>query len=444
MRRYSRSHGGALSTAGARVALCVESILSTVCLHRKGLNRMADFTATRPPGSGAATQAIDGRVWRVVGAPLVRGSGIGPLHGRTVAVKDIFAIAGQRIGAGSRTYLAEAPEESETAPSVQALLDAGADVAGIAQTDQFAYSIAGLNPDYGTAPNPAVRGGIPGGSSSGPASAVALGQVDIGIGSDTAGSIRIPASYQGLWGLRTTHGAVTLAGVLPLAPRYDTVGWLTRDGVMMLATATVGLERRIETTPTARVLVCEAVNGAASPAAAAAVMDVVAGLASAGVIGAPVRVDLPPVRELFEAFRVTQSAEAWRADGAWVDAHPGALAPDIQARFEWARAVTAGQEAEGLETVRRLAAAMDAALGNDVLVLPTAASTAPSIGADAETLNALREATLGMTAIAGLTGRPALSVPLAMTDDGPIGVCLVGPRGSDLALIERAIGWQQR
>lgn len=405
---------------------------------------MADFTATRPPGSGAATQTIDTRVWRVVGAPLVRGSGIGPLHGRTVAVKDIFAIAGQRIGAGSRTYLAEAPEERETAPSVRALLDAGADVAGIAQTDQFAYSIAGLNPDYGTAPNPAVRGGIPGGSSSGPASAVALGQVDIGIGSDTAGSIRIPASYQGLWGLRTTHGAVTLAGVLPLAPRYDTVGWLTRDGVMMLATATVGLERRIETTPTARVLVCEAVNGAASPAAAAAVMDVVAGLASAGVIDAPVRVDLPPVRELFEAFRVTQSAEAWRADGAWVHAHPGALAPDIEARFAWARAVTTEQEAEGLETVRRLAAAMDAALGNDVLVLPTAASTAPSIGADAETLNALREATLGMTAIAGLTGRPALSVPLAMTDDGPIGVCLVGPRGSDLALIERAIGWQQR
>ncbi|NYI42113.1 amidase family protein [Demequina lutea] len=405
---------------------------------------MADIPAVRPPGNGAPSQEMDTRVWRVVGEPLVKGLGLGPLRGRTVAVKDIFAIAGQRIGAGSRAYLAEAPVELETAPSVQALLDAGADVAGIAQTDQFAYSIAGLNPDYGTAPNPAVRGGIPGGSSSGPASAVALGQADIGVGSDTAGSIRIPASYQGLWGLRTTHGAVTLAGVLPLAPRYDTVGWLTRDGFMMLATATVGLERRIETKPSARVLICEEVNGAATPDATAAVRDVVAGLASAGVIEAPVRVGLPPVRELFEAFRVTQSAEAWRADGAWVDAHPGALAPDIEARFEWARAVTDEREEKGLVTVRRLAAEIDAALGDDVLVLPTAASAAPSVGADAETLNALREATLGMTAIAGLTGRPALSVPLAMTDAGPIGVCLVGPRGSDLALIERAIEWQQR
>lgn len=405
---------------------------------------MPDFATTPPSGPDAPTEAVDASVWRLRGAPLVEGSGRGPLRGRTVAVKDIFAIAGQRIGAGSRAYLAEAREELETAPSVQALLDAGADVVGIAQTDQFAYSIAGLNPDYGTPPNPAVRGGIPGGSSSGPASAVALGHADIGIGSDTAGSIRIPASYQRLWGLRTTFGAVTLAGVLPLAPRYDTVGWLTRDGFTMLATAAVGLQRRIETTPTARVLVCHAVNEAAAPVVSEAVMGVVAGLSSAGAIEDPVSVELPPVRELFEAFRVTQSAEAWRSDGAWVDAHPGVLAPDIEARFEWARAVTAEQEAEGLEAVRRLAAQIDAALGHDVLVLPTAASAAPSIGATAETLNVIREATLGMTAIAGLTGRPALSVPLATTDGGPIGVCLIGPRGSDLALIERAIDWQRR
>ena len=401
---------------------------------------MADETAPEH----RKTPAVDMRVWRVVGHPLVKGSPTGPLKGRTVAVKDIFAIAGQRVGAGSRVYLAEAPEEFETAPSVQALLDAGADVVGIAQTDQFAYSIAGLNPDYGTAPNPAVRGGIPGGSSSGPASAVALGQADIGMGSDTAGSIRVPASYQGLWGLRTTRGAVTLSGVLPLAPRYDTVGWLTRDGFMMLATAAVGLERRIETTPTERILICEAVNGAATPATAKAVMDVVDSLASAGVIDDPVHVNLPPWRELFEAFRVTQSAEAWRSHGAWVDAHPLALAPDVEARFDWARAVTADQETDGLERARLLAQRIDAVLGHAVLVLPSAASAAPSIGADATTLNVLREATLGMTAIAGLTGRPALSVPLAMTDEGPVGVCLVGPRGSDLALIERAIHWQQR
>lgn len=388
-------------------------------------------------------RVVDASVWRVVGSPLVAGAAHGPLRGRTVAVKDIFSIAGQRIGAGSRAYLAGAPLERSNAPVVQALLDAGADVLGIAQTDQFAYSIAGLNTDYGTPPNAAVHGGIPGGSSSGPATAVALGQADIGVGSDTAGSVRVPASYQGLWGLRTTHGAVSLVGVLPLAPRYDTVGWLTRDGATMRAAAEVGLSPSESVVSTGRVLMCEGLNAAALPEAVTAVRRVVATLASARVIGDPESVELPLWRDLFEVFRVTQSAEAWRSHGEWVDAHPGSLAPDIAARFAWAKAVTAEREEAGLARLRGMAHAIDAVLGQDVLVLPSAASAAPDIGADESTLNALREATLGMTAVAGLTGRPALSVPLAMAPSGPIGVCLVGPRGSDLALIDHAIEWQQ-
>lgn len=388
-------------------------------------------------------QALDTRVWRVTGAPLVRGASAGPLSGQTVAVKDLFAIAGQRVGVGSRAYLAEAPVETATAPAVQALLVAGADVVGIAQTDQFAYSIEGLNPDYWAAPNPAVPGGIPGGSSSGPASAVALGQASIGIGSDTAGSIRIPASYQGLWGLRTTHGAVSLEGVAPLGPRYDTVGWLTRYGSTLRAVATVGLAATPDAVPrdralSGRVVMCSGIEAAATEEARAAV----AAVASAVVAGGPCRVDLPDPREMFEAFRVTQSAEAWRSHGAWVDSHPGALGPDIEARFAWARAVTPDDERAGLQEVSRLASWIDRALGDDLLVLPSAASAAPRVGDDSEKLNMLRESTLGMTAVAGLSGRPALSVPLARTDAGPVGVCLVGPRGSDLALIDLALNWE--
>lgn len=388
-------------------------------------------------------QAIDTRVWRVTGAPLVRGASAGPLSGQTVAVKDLFAIAGQRVGVGSRAYLAEAPVETATAPAVQALLVAGADVVGIAQTDQFAYSIEGLNPDYGAAPNPAVPGGIPGGSSSGPASAVALGQASIGMGSDTAGSIRIPASYQGLWGLRTTHGAVSLEGVAPLGPRYDTVGWLTRDGSTLRAVATVGLAATPAAVPrdrplSGRVVMCSGIEASATEEARAAV----AAVASAVVAGGPCRVDLPDPREMFDAFRVTQSAEAWRSHGAWVDSHPGALGPDIEARFAWARAVTPDDERASLASVARLAAWIDDSLGDDVLVLPSAASAAPRIGDGAEALALVRESTLGMTSVAGLTGRPALSVPLARTDAGPVGVCLVGPRGSDLALIDLALNWE--
>lgn len=392
-----------------------------------------------------AHAGVDDRIWRVLGAPLVSGAARGPLAGQTVAVKDLFAVAGQRVGVGSRAYLADAAPEAVTAPAVQDLLDAGADVLGIAQTDQFAYSIEGVNADYGAPPNPAVPGGIPGGSSSGPASAVALRQVSIGVGSDTAGSIRVPASYQGLWGLRTTHGAVSLRGVVPLAPRYDTVGWLTRDGHTMRAVATVGLAASPAGVPRdralgGRVVTCAGLDATATEPARTAVAAVVS-LAMGD--GRAVGVDLPDPREMFEAFRVTQSAEAWREHGEWVQAHPGALGPDIEERFSWARAVTRQQEAGGLERVSRLAARIDAALGDDVLALPSAASAAPRIGERADVLMSLREATLGMTSVAGLTGRPALSVPLASTESGPVGVCLVGPRGSDLALIDLGLHWEE-
>ena len=227
-----------------------------------------------------------------------------------------------------------------------------------------------------------------------------------------------------------------------MAPRYDTVGWLTRDGFTLLATASVGLAKRMETTPSRRVLVSHAINGAARKDAGHAVLAVVQALTARGAILPPVAIELPEPGELFEAFRVTQSAEAWRSHGAWVDAHPGALAKDVEARFAWARDVSSEREEEGLAAAAELTAVIDKALGYDVLVLPSTASAAPAVGAEFEALEVLREATIGMTAIAGLTGRPALSVPLAMTEDGPVGVCLVGPRGSDLALIELGLEWQ--
>ena len=400
---------------------------------------VTEHTATPTPSANVApavaSPAVDARVWRLVGSPLVSGSGAGPLSGHTVAVKDLFAVAGFRRGLGVRAYLANSPMEFETAPAVRALLDAGADVVGIAQTDQFAYSIAGLNPDYGTPPNPAVPQGIPGGSSSGPASAVSLGQATIGLGTDTAGSIRVPASYQGLWGLRPTHGAIPLQGVAPLAPSYDTVGYLARDGETLLAVASVGLAGAPFTRPAQRVLVPD---GPVTPDP-----DVTRAFREAALALAPNadRVGFPRFAELFEAFRITQQAEAWRSDGAWVTAHPGTLAGDVAARFAAASGVTAQREREAIAERDKLAAVLDATLGDAVLLIPATASAAPSLTATDDELEAARAATLGLTTIAGITGRPALSVPLMSVPGGPVGISLVGPRGSDLALIRMAISW---
>ena len=149
------------------------------------------------------------------------GSDNGPLAGLTVAVKDCYDIAGERTGIGSPDWLAEQPRAAVSAAAVRSVLDAGATVVGKTICDEFMYSITGANAHYGTPLNPRAPDRLPGGSSSGSASAVAGGACDLALGTDTGGSIRVPASASGLYGLRTTHGRVDMAGVQAMAPSFD-------------------------------------------------------------------------------------------------------------------------------------------------------------------------------------------------------------------------------
>jgi Asp-tRNA(Asn)/Glu-tRNA(Gln) amidotransferase A subunit family amidase len=378
--------------------------------------------------------ALDTSVWRVLGDPLVRGAVDGPLHGLRVAVKDLFAVAGQPIGAGNPQWLAEQPPQTTSAAAVTSLLAAGADVTGIARTDEFAYSLAGTNAHYGSPPNPAAPDAISGGSTSGPASAVSLGQADIGLGTDTAGSIRVPASYQGLVGIRTTHGAVDATGLLPLAPAFDTVGWLTRDVTTATRVAEVLLpaksRRPLSPTHTVRL---PAVEAHARTDVAEDAERVITSLAG--------RV-LPPIRrgELaaetletwFEAFRTVQARQAWFANGEWVTAHPGALGADVGGRFEIASRVTESEAKAAAKIVAEAREILCELLTDAVLVVPSSAGPAPKRGAAVE---AERAGTLRLTCLAGLAGAPAVSLPLL---GGPAGLCLIGSPGTDLDLLALA------
>lgn len=149
---------------------------------------------------------------------------VGVLSNLTVAVKDSYNIAGLATSNGSPDWLESHPVATVTAPAVGKLLNAGATIVAKTVMDEMAYSIEGQNHHYGTPLNPASPDRIPGGSSSGSASAVAQGLADIGLGGDTGGSIRIPASFCGLFGIRPTHGRVNITGSVPLAPSFDTGG----------------------------------------------------------------------------------------------------------------------------------------------------------------------------------------------------------------------------
>lgn len=361
----------------------------------------------------APPSTFDSTVWRVVGDPLVPATATGALDGESIAVKDVFAVAGSAVGGGVPDFLSEREVETRHAPALQRLLDAGAALRGIARTDQFAYSLAGSNDHYGTPVNAVVPGALPGGSTSGPATAVALGAATIGLGTDTAGSIRVPASYQGLWGLRTTHGTVPRDGMLPLAPDFDTVGLLTRTADLLgrAASALLGAHTSPELPPrlTGQVNIAELADELGDLAAVSA------------------------------AFSVHQGWQAWQAHGPWLQAHPDSLRGAPAARFAWAASVTTDQDRRAQNVLYDAREHWDHLLGNDVLVLPSAASAAPRVWADPTAVLAAREATLQLTCISGVTGRPAVSAPLSADSDGaPIGTCFLGPRGSDLQLVHHA------
>ncbi|WP_369374897.1 amidase family protein [Promicromonospora sp. Populi] len=376
--------------------------------------------------------ASDPSVWRVrpEPGPLTPPTGSGVLDGETVAVKDLFAIAGQRIGAGNPAWLAAAPVESTHADAVARLLEAGAALAGIAQTEEFAYSLTGANAHYGTPPNPRAPGRISGGSTSGPTSAVAAGEASIALGTDTGGSVRVPAAYQGLWGIRPTHGAVPAGGLLPLAPSFDTVGWLAPDAGTLARVGEVLLPADTAGTGTGRGLV---VSAALLELAAPEVRDVVDQLAQDA--GAE-PLDWAPEPTWLAAFQTVQAAEAWAAHGAWLADRMDTLGPAVRARFERARSIGPADAEAARIVVAQARAQIREQLADRVLVLPSAATVAP-LAKDAE---AARAATMLLTCIAGIGGLPAVSVPVATASGLPAGACLVGPAGADRALLALAGG----
>jgi len=410
-------------------------------------------------------QAFDRSIWRTVGDPLFQGAWEGPLAGLTVAVKDLFAIKGYRIGAGNPTYLDAARAETTTAPAVADLLRGGASLRGIARTDEFAYSIAGDNAHYGTPPNGALAGALPGGSSSGPASAVATGQAEVGLATDTAGSIRVPASYQGLWGLRTTHGLVPRQGLLPLAQSFDTVGWITRDGDTLRrvaewclsydgsdSTESVYGESGAEL-PWRFVVPVEA-RDAADDGTRDAFDRFVRRLQASG---APVEtVSIGDLDDYYEPFRIVQGAEAWRNNGEWLRAHPGATGAAVAARFRAAAEITAEAESAARAALEPLRERLHALVRGAIMILPTVPGAAPARTAgSADRLDRVRQATLRLTTPAAVAGLPAVSVPLlsvasaldggpdgaggaAAVVPGPVGVCLVSRAGTDIALVRAA------
>jgi amidase len=372
--------------------------------------------------------------------PLLGRSG-GPLAGLTFMVKDLFAIKGHRVSNGNPDFYAHATPARETTPAITRLLDAGASCTGVTVCDEFFYSVLGTNVHYGQPINSRARRYVTGGSSCGSAAAVAAEMCDFALGSDTGGSIRVPASFSGLYGLRPTHGRIDMTGATAMAPSYDTVGFLARDAGLFRKVGHVLLEGAKVDAPIERLVLAHDIVVHSEASADQALWDTLDKLA--GVIPKPEHMEIAgeDIVDWRKAFAVIQGFEIQSTLLPFVQSHNVDLGPGIKERFEIASRITFAEveaaRAVRAEVVKRLAAIVRP---GTLIMLPTTPTLPPERDIpDGASFAEFRSMTLQSTCLAGHAELPQISLPAGEAAGCPVGLSFIGWRGGDEALLDLAV-----
>lgn len=343
----------------------------------------------------------------------------GPLSGKTFAVKDVFDIAGRVNSLGNPTWQSSHEPSKVTATVIVKLLEAGASLRGVTVTDEFMYSIKGDNKHYGAPINPVAPDSFCGGSSSGSASAVASGDVDFALGTDTGGSIRVPAAACGLFGFRPSWHQNEMKGVAPLAPSFDTVGILTSNFATLevIGSLLYSGSRSIDFN---------------DPVGS---IDIVSNnvLSVNNLFRTPERFDL---NRILSAFQRIQGFEAWKNYGPWLNKHSADLGTDIKQHFELAKKMAADIDAYKVakQYQQQWHEVFNQLLNNHILVIPTTFGMPLKKSASLEEGELTRRNTQRLTSIAGLSGNPQITIPGIL----PGGLSFIGPYDSDLTLLRYA------
>ena len=366
----------------------------------------------------------------------VEGSRGGPLAGLTFAAKDLFDVAGVPTGAGNPDWQRQHPVPERHAWVVRTLLDAGATLIGKTITDEVSLGILGENPFHGTPLNSAAPERVPGGSSSGSAAAVAAGLCDFAIGSDTGGSVRVPASFCGLYGIRPTHGRLDSSGMLPQAPSSDTAGWFARDADTFAKVSAAMLGEAVPSALPTRLIVALDAFGFADEGTRAALRPAVEKL---GALIGEAREEIMAPQGLSvwgRAQRTLQPAEAWSTFKDWIDRENPRLAFNV-ARGLLAGSMVSEADLQWAALMRREARArLEYLLApGTVLCLPTTPFPAPKKGLPLTRQNEVRERILCLCAHGGLAGLPQLSLPGAVVGGAPVGLSILAARDADAELV---------
>ncbi|XP_020204786.1 amidase 1 [Cajanus cajan] len=377
----------------------------------------------------------------------------------TFAVKEIFDVEGYVTGFGNPDWARTHPVATSTAPTVLALLRAGATCVGKTVMDEMAYSINGENIHYGTPRNPCAADRVPGGSSSGSAVAVGAKLVDFSLGTDTGGSVRVPASYCGIFGFRPSHGAISVSGVIPMAQSFDTVGWFARDPVVLSKVGRVILQLSdaAPIRPTSIIIAedCFQLSSipydVVTPPVIKAVEKLYGGdVLKHEILGNYVKTNVPSLEHfmskentdqiynipslaaLSSAMRLLQMYEFKNNHGEWIRAVKPDLGPGISERVSTALRTT-GENIDICYSIKKeLHDALTALLGDfGVLMIPTVPGNPPKLQMNSSELEIFRARAFSLLSIAGVSGFCQVSVPLGMYNNLPLSISLLARDGAD-------------
>lgn len=368
----------------------------------------------------------------------IQPTGTGRLAGMKFAAKDVFAIRGWTNTAGNPDWHRSHEPAEENADVIEMLLQRGAALRGITHTDELMYSLSGENAHYGTPVNPVAPDRIPGGSSSGSAVSAAAGLADFALGTDTGGSVRVPSAYCGISGFRPSHGLVSTKGVVPLAPSFDTVGWMSGDTSILLEVGMALLPSRDkESLKPSMLLECREAFELADEACQRTLSRFIPALEHSGSGRKSVRVAPEGLYALYETFRTIQGYEIWQTHGDWISRVQPRLGPDIAERIAWTRTLTGSDYERQLVARSEFTKRIEELLGDDdgLIVLPTVPGGPPRRGASGDRSRRNRVRVMQLCCLAGLAGLPQVTVPVAMAGGKPAAISFIAGRGRDLQLL---------
>ncbi|MBT2655659.1 amidase [Bacillus sp. ISL-18] len=364
-------------------------------------------------------------------------TGAGSLNDLKFAVKDVFEIKNYHSGAGNPDWLQTHHPAKHHAPVIVQLLDQGAHLKGTTHTDELMYSLNGENFHYGTPTNPRARDRIPGGSSSGSAVAVAAGLVDFALGTDTGGSVRIPSSYCGLFGIRPTHGLISTKGVIPLAASFDTVGWMTRNPKLLREVGEILIDQEEDLDDFKSFYFEKEAWSFVEGDTKEFLLKAIKTLEVLDTDCVSVNFSDEGLSTCAQLFRTIQGIEIWREHGAWINTVRPSFGPGVAERFAWASTLTVEElghlNHKREELKRRLSGLLKT---NGLLVIPTAPGEAPLLKLPVEDMEQYRTRAMQLTCIAGLTGFPQVTIPLMKKNGIPIGLSFIANQNQDIKLLK--------